>query len=98
MVGSSDASANDSDRDGPGVLPNGSLVSLRRVSIRDGPSVMPSGSLVYRFGVMVGSSDASANDSNRDGPGVLPDGSLDNCLKGILISGLYAAATEFCFP
>jgi len=47
---------------------------------------------------MVGSSDASANDSDRDGSGVLPDGSLDNCLTGILISGSYAAATEFCFP
>jgi len=47
---------------------------------------------------MVGSSDASANDSDRDGPGVLPDGLLDICLTGNLISGSYAAATEFCFP
>ena len=58
MVGSSDALANDSDRDGPGVLPDGSFVSLRRVSIRDRPSVLPNGSLVYRFGVMVGSRQA----------------------------------------
>ena len=86
-------------RDGPGGLPDGSLVSLRRIcasadgSIRDGPGVVlargasadgsphtrrrarrlayivsirdrpggwPDASLVYRFGVMVGSSDASA--------------------------------------
>jgi len=47
---------------------------------------------------MVGSSDASVNDSDRDVPSVLPNGSLDNCLTGILISSSYAAATEFCFP
>ena len=47
---------------------------------------------------MVGSSDTSANDLDPDGPGVLPNGSFDNCLTGILISGSYAAATEFCFP
>ena len=93
MVGSSDASANDLDRDGPGVLPDGSLVSLRRVSIRDGPGVLPDGSLVSPRRIC-----ASADGSIRDGPGVMPDGSLDNCLTGILISGSYAAATEFCFP
>ena len=36
--------------------------------------------------------------SIRDGPGGLPDGLLDNCLTGVLISGSYAVATEFCFP
>ena len=51
-----------------GALADGSThprrLSLRLayiVSIGDGPGGLPDGSLVYRFGAMVGSSDASAN-------------------------------------
>jgi len=55
------------DRDGPGVLPDGSLTALRRVA-RDGVS----------FGV----SDYRRIPSGWPGVAVHGDGSLDNCLSG----------------
>jgi len=93
------ASAEDSIRDGPGVLPDGSLVALRRrMRFETGLASCPTARL-RRFG---GGCDsrrarrlarrlahgASAEDAIRDGPGILPDGSRDNCFTGKIRKGI----------
>ena len=63
------ASADGSDRGGPGVLPDGSLAALRRkVRIEAGPAYCPT-ARSQRFG-------------GWPGDAVPGDGSLDNCLTG----------------
>jgi len=80
-------SADGSDRDGPGVLPDGSLVALlQMVRFEMGPAYCPT-ARSQRFGGWFDSiraqriaqrlaRGAPADGSIQGGPGVLPDGSL----------------------
>ena len=72
-------------RGGPGILPDGLLVSLRWV-VRDGPGGLRDGSLMCHFGGSFGLRRAqrlvrqlacvSLRQMVRGGPGILPDGLL----------------------
>jgi len=90
------ALAEDSIRDVPGVLPDGSLAALRRM-VRGGPSVLPDGSLAALRRMVRSTNPVSCPAARsrrfggwfgRDGPGVLPGGSLDNCLTGKIRKGI----------